>query len=201
LRASQTPEQSIPSSGLNGFGRLASSTTNMGGVTRTLSYAYDRNGARTRITHPDGTWFDTGHDGLSRPASIADPASVRFLVAYTPHGGPSFVLRNNATLAIYGYGPLQRLGYIAMGHDSPGYVEDVFILMDRNPRTDLGATAFRSAGVRAIDLFFRPEPVRPAGLEQHEHRRRHARFALCLQPQRRISTLSRNNDAYAWTGA
>jgi YD repeat-containing protein len=35
-------------------GRLLSSTTSMGGTSRTIAHQYDRNGNRTRVTHPDG---------------------------------------------------------------------------------------------------------------------------------------------------
>ncbi|HVQ08928.1 MAG TPA: hypothetical protein VMS43_10900, partial [Allosphingosinicella sp.] len=84
----------------DGFGRLASSTTDISGLNRTLSYHYDRNGGRTRITHPDGVSFDTVHDGLGRTTSIADPASVRFILGYAPHGGPIGVIRNNTTMVI-----------------------------------------------------------------------------------------------------
>ncbi|HMG48235.1 MAG TPA: hypothetical protein VK614_12330, partial [Allosphingosinicella sp.] len=45
----------------DGFGRLASSTTTMGGVGRTLTHQYDANGNRTRITHPDGQVFTYGY--------------------------------------------------------------------------------------------------------------------------------------------
>lgn len=53
-------------SGYDGFGRLSSSTTSMGGVSRTLGYQYDGDGNRTRITHADGTYFDASYDGLDR---------------------------------------------------------------------------------------------------------------------------------------
>lgn len=38
----------------DGFGQLSSSTTNMGGQSRTLSYQYDAAGNRTLVTYPDG---------------------------------------------------------------------------------------------------------------------------------------------------
>jgi hypothetical protein len=67
-----------------------------------------------RHHHPDGAFFVTVHDGLGRPLSLSDPASVRHLTVYTPRGGPVWILRNNLTQTIYGYGPLYRLGSIAM---------------------------------------------------------------------------------------
>lgn len=50
----------------DGLGRLASSTTNMGGTSRTLSYAYFPNGGRGEMTWPDGEHLSYGRDGLNR---------------------------------------------------------------------------------------------------------------------------------------
>jgi YD repeat-containing protein len=50
----------------DGFGRLASTRVDLGGVARTLGYGYDPAGNRTRITHPDGQHFDYRYDALSR---------------------------------------------------------------------------------------------------------------------------------------
>ncbi|MFY0099917.1 hypothetical protein ABTQ08_20860, partial [Acinetobacter baumannii] len=38
----------------DGFGRQTSSTTSMAGTSRQLTYDYDANGNRIRVTHPDG---------------------------------------------------------------------------------------------------------------------------------------------------
>jgi RHS repeat-associated protein len=40
------------------LGQLTSSTSNMDGVSRTLSYLYDVAGNRTRLTHPDGNYVE-----------------------------------------------------------------------------------------------------------------------------------------------
>jgi RHS repeat-associated protein len=50
----------------DGFGEFASTTSTMGGTARTLSYQYDADGNRTRITHPDGVYFTSAYDGLDR---------------------------------------------------------------------------------------------------------------------------------------
>lgn len=50
----------------DGFGRLTSTTSTMGGTSRTLSYQYDADGNRTRITHPDASYFTYQYDGLER---------------------------------------------------------------------------------------------------------------------------------------
>src|SRR5688500_11810217 len=47
----------------DGFGRIASTTSNMGGTSRTLTYEHVSGGRRTRVTHPDGMAFGFGYDG------------------------------------------------------------------------------------------------------------------------------------------
>lgn len=54
----------------DGFGELASTTSDVGGTARTLSYLYDADGNRTRITHPDAQAFTYAYDGLDRLAAI-----------------------------------------------------------------------------------------------------------------------------------
>jgi RHS repeat-associated protein len=58
----------------DGFGRVSSSTTNMGGTTRMLTYLYDADGNRTRLTHPDLAVFGFDHDGLGRMTLAHDKA-------------------------------------------------------------------------------------------------------------------------------
>jgi RHS repeat-associated protein len=52
----------------DGFGRMVSTTTNMGGFSRTVSHQYDRDGLESEITFPDGQKFWTARDGLGRPS-------------------------------------------------------------------------------------------------------------------------------------
>ncbi len=58
-------------------GRLTSTTNNMGGTARTLSYQYDKNSNRTRITHPDGKYFSYSADGLNRQFDIHENGGAR----------------------------------------------------------------------------------------------------------------------------
>jgi RHS repeat-associated protein len=72
----------------DGFGRLTSTSTSMGGNTRTLTYQYDREGGRTRITHPDTNYFSTSYDGLNRPLLLqANGATTIAGNEYSAHGG------------------------------------------------------------------------------------------------------------------
>jgi YD repeat-containing protein len=56
----------------NPYGELTASSIDLGGTTRTLSYQYDADGNRTRVTHPDSVAFVYSYDGLDRPGSITD---------------------------------------------------------------------------------------------------------------------------------
>src|SRR5690606_901995 len=50
----------------DGFGRLRTSSTNLGGVTRTVTSDYDAHGNRTRLTYPDGAFFEYAYDDRDR---------------------------------------------------------------------------------------------------------------------------------------
>lgn len=49
-----------------GFADVASTTTAMGGSSRTLSFLYDTDGSRIRVTHTDGQFVNYHRDGLDR---------------------------------------------------------------------------------------------------------------------------------------
>jgi RHS repeat-associated protein len=91
----------------DGFGRLVSSTSNMGGVARTVGNVYDSDGNRNRIDHPGGAFFTYLLDGLGRPtwlhAQGNDP-----ITGFTYDG-----LGRRATMAwqgiVYSYDPAGRL--------------------------------------------------------------------------------------------
>ena len=53
-------------SSYDGFGRMVSTTIDMGSVTRTLGASYNKNGTRTSLTHPDAQVVGYHRDGLDR---------------------------------------------------------------------------------------------------------------------------------------
>jgi RHS repeat-associated protein len=79
----------------DGFGNLTQRTSRMAGESRILSYSHDLEGNRTRITHPDGYFFQYGFDGLNRinalresTAAIPTASTTSLLtVGYLPTGG------------------------------------------------------------------------------------------------------------------
>jgi len=124
----------------NGFGRLSSSSTNMGGVTRTLISYYDPNGNRTYLIHPDGNYFQTWYDGGNRAFfNMANGAGgFGYLhLGFFNHGGPSWIGRGNGNATNLTYDGLQRVA--TMGHD---YVSgDVNWSFGRNPASQLSSIA------------------------------------------------------------
>jgi RHS repeat-associated protein len=93
----------------DGFGRVRTSSTNMGGVTRTLSYINDADGNRLRIDHPDFVFFSYLFDGLDRPVFLFENGMVWHIIApYTPEGAPSLHLLSNGGIRLFGYDGLQR---------------------------------------------------------------------------------------------
>ena len=136
-------------SAYDGFGRLASISINMGGVARTLGYQYDAAGNRTRITHPDGIWFQTDHDALGRPSWIWANGGVGMAYqGYYAHGGISGRSFANGTTSQWGYDGAQRLSLIL--HGLAGTVHD-------------------------------------------------ASWSYAYNPAGQVHSVSRDNDAYAWT--
>ncbi|WP_229955132.1 RHS repeat-associated core domain-containing protein [Parasphingorhabdus litoris] len=77
-------------------GRVTSTTNNMGGQSRTLSYQYDKNSNRTRVTHPDGQYFTYSYDGLNRQKELRENGSALLSEqAYNNQG--QFVSNTRAT--------------------------------------------------------------------------------------------------------
>jgi RHS repeat-associated protein len=106
----------------DGFGRVRTTSTNMGGVTRTLSYINDADGNRLRIDHPDGVFFSYLFDGLDRPVFLFENGMVWHIIApYTPEGGVSAHFLSNGGIRAFGYDALQRPStYVHVFAASPG---------------------------------------------------------------------------------
>lgn len=77
----------------DGFGRQASTTTNMGGFSRTVGHGYDADSDRIRVTHPDGNYFVYTYDGLDRFTGTQENGSATTVT----QGYNAFGLRNALT--------------------------------------------------------------------------------------------------------
>jgi RHS repeat-associated protein len=87
----------------DGFGNLKTSTTNMSGFSRTLSYAYDLHSNRTAITHPDSTNFSYGFDGLNRVKVVNEGAATSLLSVDYSNDGRRKSIQRNGTATNYNF--------------------------------------------------------------------------------------------------
>jgi len=100
----------------DGFGRLTSSSSNMGGTARTLTYQYDADGNRTRVTHPDSIYFVYDYDGLDRFIGIRQGGGANQAeIAYDRQGRRATLTQGGAGTTTYGYDDAYRLTSIALG--------------------------------------------------------------------------------------
>ncbi len=118
-------------SSYDGFGRLTSTSQTMDGVTRTLSYARDKNGNRTSVTYPDGNFFSFQYDQFNRMTLMLRNADVGIAgYNYNSRGGRAWVASGSYT--IYDYDNAGRL--TAINQDMAGTANDViFGLNQYNP--------------------------------------------------------------------
>ena len=96
----------------DGFGRQKTTTNDMGATPRTLSYQYDADGNRTRLTHANGVYFTSVYDGLDRLVSMSwtTTSTTPFLeISYDQQGRRSRTGRGSSQ-TLYTYDPVSRLG-------------------------------------------------------------------------------------------
>jgi RHS repeat-associated protein len=114
----------------DGFGRVTTSTSALAGISKSLSYQYDANSNRTRMTYPDGQAVNTYRDGLDR-LYYADinSGTPLFYPPYDSFGRRSSLYRWSSALAnwgvatSYGYDSASRPASIT--HDLAGTAQDV----------------------------------------------------------------------------
>ena len=105
----------------DGFGRQTGSTIALYGSSYSLANVYDRNGNRTRLTHPDGTHVDYAYDGLDRATTITQGATTIAGLTYNNRGARAALSQGVTTS--YGYDNIGRPN--ALGHDLSGSPSDV----------------------------------------------------------------------------
>jgi RHS repeat-associated protein len=122
----------------DGFGRQLSSSTSMGGVTRTLSYTYDTAGNRLSITHPDGTWFGMWYDGLNRQYYIHANNTLGMAMLYFAQHGAISAIGRVGIASYIGYDAAQRPATLAISAYTPA-ATDVAFAFGRNAAGQLGS--------------------------------------------------------------
>jgi RHS repeat-associated protein len=106
----------------DGFGRLKSSTTNMGGTSRTLGYEYDAGSRRTKLTFPDGLFFNYTFDAAGNMQAIFENGGGVIATLHYDAQGRRSGLASWVNTS-YLYDPIGRLGNII--HDLNGSAQDV----------------------------------------------------------------------------
>lgn len=92
----------------DGFGRLISTTSTMGGISRAVSEGHDNDGDRISVTFPDGNYFDYDYDGLDRLSDVRENGSTTVVSeGYSPYGMLSSETRGGVTSS-YDYEPAEK---------------------------------------------------------------------------------------------
>lgn len=109
----------------DGFGHLATASTNQSGSARTLSYQYDAEGNRTRLTFPDSAYFTYAYDGLNRLATIKENGSALLITETYDSAGRRHTLQRGASVSstTYGYDPISRLQTLSQDLQGTAYDE------------------------------------------------------------------------------
>ncbi|WAC59617.1 RHS repeat-associated core domain-containing protein [Brevundimonas sp. SL130] len=138
----------------DGLGRMTASSVNLGGVTRTFNHQYDLNGARTRITHPDGQYVNYHRDGLGRIGSTDLNNTVGlFHALFDALGRPWLLYRENGGYwggaTSYDYDGLSRL--TSLTHDPVGTGYDVTTGFGYNPASQVTSRTVSNDAYRFND--------------------------------------------------
>lgn len=121
--------------GYDGFGRQTSASANLDGTERTLSYLYDADGNRTRVTHPDGTYFAYSYDTLDRSSAVFENGGTQVVSwSYDTQGHLASDARG-AVATSYGYDAVSRLS--SHSHDLAGTSADITWGLGYNPANQI----------------------------------------------------------------
>jgi len=142
----------------DGFGRMLTQRIQMGATDRTLFYQYREDGARTRITHPDGTYFAldvdvAGRLGAVRENGAASGPGVPVQVGWSPEGYLGAMVRSNGAIDYWGYDGIGRMN--VLGHYAGATADYVQHVYARNPASGIASQsrdndAFAWAGHYAV---------------------------------------------------
>jgi RHS repeat-associated protein len=114
------------------LGRLSSTSTDMSGSARTISYQWDLHNNRTRLTHPDGNYATYTYDGLDRMTGVFEVGGGG-LASYTYDDSGARVAMGHFGIPTtsYGYDAVGRLTSLA--HDVAGSSYDESFTYSYNP--------------------------------------------------------------------
>jgi RHS repeat-associated protein len=155
----------------DGFGNLIIRTSRMAGVSRILTYQYDFEGNRTRVTHPDTNFFSYGFDGLNRFNVLMENAVVGSLtpplltVDYRPGGGRLNITRTGGAVTSIVIDNARRLG--SFTQDLAGSANDLINGFDYNPSSQVVKLSQSNALYTYAEFKSRVGTYTPNGLNQY----------------------------------
>ena len=133
----------------DGFGRLRVSSTNLGGITRSVASDYDALGNRIRIAHPDGAFFEYAYDAAGRLMHLSEngPSSTLASVLYDGLGRRSQIARDTlGTRTSFAYDPFSRLQTLVHDLDGPATGNDVTSGLAYNPASQIVTRSMSNNG-------------------------------------------------------
>ncbi len=117
------------------FGRVASTTNNMGALSRVLSYQYDAGSSRSRLTFPDGHFLAYEYDAGARLTAIRENGGTA-VVTFTYDAAARLSGRaSTGASASYGYDAISRLA--SLGTDLAGTASDQSLGLTRNAASQI----------------------------------------------------------------
>jgi RHS repeat-associated protein len=126
----------------DGFGWLRSSTTDLDGTARPVSYEYDAHGNRTRVMHPDGNYFGYQYEATDNLTLFNENGSAELIEnIFDAFGRRQRIERNANTGSITTFTPdnISRLASIALNVDGTATTNDVGIGFSYNPASQVVA--------------------------------------------------------------
>ncbi len=109
----------------DGFGWLRSSTTDMDGTPRPVSYEYDAHGNRTRVTHPDGNYFGYQYEATDNLTLFNENGSAELIEnVFDAFGRRQRIERNANAGSITTFTPDDISRLASIGHNFDGSATD-----------------------------------------------------------------------------
>ena len=99
----------------DGFGEMTSETESIGGTTEAMSYKYDADGDRTRVTYPDGVYIQYNYDPLDRLQNLLLNNTTNLATySYDGDGRTYQISRGSSGVATttFGYDVISRISSI-----------------------------------------------------------------------------------------
>ncbi|MCP5392924.1 MAG: RHS repeat-associated core domain-containing protein [Sphingomonadaceae bacterium] len=107
----------------NALGQLTSTTQNLDSTSRTLAYQYDVAGRQTRVTHPDGAYWQYLFDDMGRLKYVRDQANKSLITQlYQAYGPISRRTREgSAPDDFFFYDSAKRMDHLRTTHPTSSY--------------------------------------------------------------------------------